>query len=103
MKNQKQYCYNLKLRPDLLNDDNWTDDDNKIVEEHFIRLKKDTESGKVILAGRTLTHTPDGFGIVIFCALSDEEARNYMDEDPAVKKGIMTAHLFPFRVALQSK
>ena len=96
----EEYIYVLKLRPDLLNDDAWTDAEEKIVGAHFKRLEKDTENGKVILAGRTLTNTPDGFGIVIFKDKSWESAKEYMESDPAVKKGVMTATLFPFRTSL---
>jgi len=41
-------------------------------------------------------------GIVIFTARSYEEARALMDADPAVSKGVMSAKLFPFRIALQA-
>ena len=98
-----EYIYVLKLRPDLLDDDAWTNPEEKIVSDHFKRLEMDTESGKVILAGRTLTNTPDGFGIVIFNDKSWESAKKYMENDPAVKKGVMTATLFPYRTALMKK
>ena len=97
---EKEFIYVLKLRNDLLEDSNWTEIENKIVEEHFQRLKNDTEKGKVILAGRTLTNTPEGFGIVIFKDISLKSAENYMNNDPAIQKNLMTANLFPYRVAL---
>lgn len=100
---EKEFIYVLKLRKDLLDDSNWTESENKIVEEHFQRLKIDCENGKVILAGRTLTNTPDGFGIVIFKDISLDNAENYMNNDPAVQKKIMTATLFPYSVALINK
>ena len=97
----KQFIYILKLRPDLLITDNWTEVENQVVQEHFNRLEKDTMRNKVILAGRTLTgENPDGFGVVIFEDYSIEDARVYMNADPSVKSGIMTAELFPYRVAL---
>ena len=98
--NEKEFIYVLKLREDLLDDSNWTEIENKIVEEHFQRLKIDCETGKVILAGRTLTNTPEGFGIVIFKEDSIKNAEMYMKNDPAIQKKIMTASLFPYRVAL---
>ena len=100
---EKEFIYVLKLRPDLLVDSNWTEIENKIVDEHFHRLKNDTEKGKVILAGRTLTNTPEGFGIVIFRDISLENAVIYMNNDPAIQKKIMTATLFPYSVALINK
>jgi len=100
---EKEFIYVLKLRNDLLDDSNWTEIENKIVEEHFQRLKMDCDRGKVILAGRTLTNTPEGFGIVIFKANSLKSAEIYMNNDPAIQKNIMTANLLNFRVALINK
>ena len=44
-----------------------------------------------------------GFGIVILEVNSEEEAIALMEDDPAVKEGIMTATIFPYRVALLRK
>jgi uncharacterized protein len=103
MEEKKQYIYKLKLIPRLLNEKNWTEEDNKIVMEHFERLQVLTEEKTVILAGRTITMDEDGFGIVIFEAETDKEANVIMDSDPAVKKGIMNAKLYPYKVALMRK
>ena len=56
--------------------------------------------GKLILAGRTLNMDEKTFGIVILEVTSKEEAETIMKNDPAVSEGIMTAELFPYRVAL---
>ena len=59
------------------------------------------KEGRVILAGRTLNESdPSQFGVVIFEAESEDEARKVMEADDAVKEQIMTAQLFPFSVAL---
>jgi len=97
-----QFIYILKLIPRLFKDNAWTDEDNKIVEEHFIRLQALKKSGQLILAGRTTNEAENTFGIVIING-SEEEANSLMKNDPAVKKGIMTAELFPYRVALISE
>lgn len=97
---QEQFLYRLRLIPRLLDEDNWTDKENQIVEEHFERLKGLLTDGRLVLAGRTLNMDPTGFGIVILEVESEEEARELMDGDPAVREGIMTAELFPYRVAL---
>ncbi|MCA1030639.1 YciI family protein [Bacillus timonensis] len=96
----KQFIYKLNLIPTLLDDKNWTAKENEIVARHFNRLQEFTNKGKVILAGRTLTNDADGFGIVIFESHTEEEALDFMNQDPAVKEGIMTSKLFPYRVAL---
>lgn len=95
-----QFLYQLKLIPSLLIEDNWTERENDIVARHFEALKKAELEGTVILAGRTLNMDSDGFGIVIFEVDSEEKAHLFMETDPAVKEGIMTATLFPYRVAL---
>jgi uncharacterized protein YciI len=97
---KEQYLYTLKLIPSLLDESNWTERENGIVEEHFERLKSLIAEGKLILAGRTLNVDPSGFGIVILEVESEKEARGLMKSDPAVREGIMTAELFPYRVAL---
>ena len=98
---KKQFVYVLKLIPRLLDEKNWTEQDNGIVGKHFRRLQKLHKEGKVILAGRTLNESdPSQFGVVILEVGSEEEARKIMEEDDAVKEKIMTAQLFPFSVAL---
>jgi uncharacterized protein YciI len=98
MSKKLQFVYFLKLVPRLLDENAWTDEDSRIVERHFVRLKKLTKEGTVILAGRTLDADPKG--IVILEAGSEEEARSLMEADPTVAEGIMTAELFPYSVAL---
>jgi uncharacterized protein len=97
----KQFVYVLKLTPRLLDEKNWTKQDEQIVGRHFRRLQQLHKEGRVLLAGRTLNESdPSQFGVVIFEAASEEEARALMEADDAVKEKIMTAQLFPFRVAL---
>lgn len=99
----EEFIYVLKLRSDLLDDTVWTDVEEKIVNNHFSHLKEDTEKGKVILAGRTTNSDNTQFGIVIFTDKSWDSALNYMKSDPAVHAGVMTATLYPYRVALMKK
>lgn len=98
---KKQFVYVLKLVPRLLDEKSWTKEDGEAVGRHFRRLQRLHKEGKVILAGRTLNESdPSQFGVVVFEAASEEEARRLMEEDDAVKEKIMTAQLFPFKVAL---
>lgn len=103
MPESKQYIYVLKLIPELLKEDNWTEKENEIVARHFKVLQNLQGDGKLILAGRTLDMDQNSFGIVILKANDDEEARRLMENDPAVKEGIMIAKLHPYRVALISE
>lgn len=97
----KQFIYVLKLTPRLLDAKNWTKQDEQIVGRHFRRLQQLHKEGRVLLAGRTLNESdPSQFGVVVFEAADEAEARKVMEGDDAVKEKIMTAQLFPFSVAL---
>lgn len=97
---KKQFIYVLKLIPYLLDENNWTEREEKIVNKHFVELQELLKEGKLVLAGRTLNMDEKTFGIVILEVDSEEEARTIMKNDPAVAEEIMTAELFPYRVAL---
>lgn len=97
---KKQFIYVLKLIPTLLDESNWTDREEKAVDDHFNMLQELLAAGKLILAGRTLNMDEKTFGIVILEVDYEEEAQTIMKNDPAVAGGVMTAELFPYRVAL---
>lgn len=98
-----QYAIVLKLVPRLLGDDPavWTAADEQLVSAHFARLQALRQAGIVVLAGRTLNTDASQFGLVIVEVASEAEARAIMDDDPAVRGGVMTARLFPYQVALE--
>ena len=99
----QQYLYVLRLVPRLHDEGAWTDADNAAVSRHFAQLKEAAASGRVILAGRTLEPGDRTFGLVIFEAPDEADARKFMESDPAVVAGVMTATLHPYAVALQRK
>jgi uncharacterized protein len=99
----KQFIYVLKLVPRLHADSAWTKEDNAVLERHFVRFQQAAKSGQLILAGRTSELGDKTFGIAIFEAPDEDAARKFMQEDPAVAGGLMTAELHPFAVALQRK
>ena len=99
----KQFIYVLKLVPRLHSDSAWTKEDNATLERHFARFQEAAKSGQLILAGRTSEPGDKTFGIAIFEAPDEDAARKFMQEDPAVDGGLMTAELHPFAVALQRK
>jgi len=79
-----------------------TPEEAAIVSQHFDYLSALVQSAVVVLAGRTLTTDERSFGIVILRAESDDDARSIMENDPAVKAGVMRAELYPYRIALTS-
>jgi len=98
-----EFLYRLQLvRGDMLQTGP-TVEEQAVVAEHFVYLQNLTAQGRIILVGRTLTTDENTMGLAIFRAESEDEARRIMNEDPAVKKGIMTATLYPFKVVLQGK
>jgi uncharacterized protein YciI len=99
----KQFIYVLRLVPRLYSDSAWTKDDNAAIARHFARFKHAIETGELILAGRTQEPGDKTFGIAIFEAKDEDAARKFMESDPAVVAGIMTAELHPFSVALERK
>jgi uncharacterized protein len=73
-----------------------------IINQHFEYLQKLVAQGVVFMAGRTLNSDERTFGIVIFEAATEAAAVVLMQNDPAVKLGLMKAELFPYRLALWS-
>ncbi|MBD1208343.1 MAG: hypothetical protein H9535_07935 [Ignavibacteria bacterium] len=98
---KKQFVYVLKLIPRLLDETAWTKHDEEAISKHFRKLQKLHKEGTVLFAGRTLNTDSSQFGMVVFEATSEKEAETLMQEDDAVKAGIMKAQLFPFAVALK--
>ncbi|HEY6539975.1 MAG TPA: YciI family protein [Ktedonobacteraceae bacterium] len=102
MDEMKHYLYRIQpTRHEMLTEGS-TPQEAEIIGEHFNYLQRLTNEGVAILVGRTLTTERDTMGIVIFKARSDEEAHSLMNADPAVSGGVMSAKLFPFRIALHA-
>ncbi|MEE8497765.1 MAG: YciI family protein [Acidimicrobiia bacterium] len=93
------YQFTAGPRPDLATDPSaWSPEDEEIAANHFTYLEEAADSGTVLLAGRS----QDGVGpaIVILEAVSELEARTFMENDPFLVSGLFGADLHPFRVAL---
>jgi len=98
-KELKHYIYVLKLLDPKLNEDsNWTDELNKIAGDHFTYLKNLMSDDVLIMTGRSVEEK--SFGIVLYKAITREDALEIMNGDPAVKKKLMTAELHEFSLAL---
>lgn len=99
----QEFLYRLQLvRGDMLRTGP-TGVEQAVVAEHFAYLQDLNVKGAVILVGRTLTTDENTMGLTVFRAESEDAARQVMNGDPAVKKGVMTATLYPFKVILQGK
>lgn len=94
-----EFLYRIRpTRPAMLSEGP-TPEEAQATQEHFGYLKRGIEAGFVLMAGRTLSQQ-DAFGIVVFRADNEEDAKKIMDADPAVEANVMQAELFPFRLAL---
>lgn len=93
-----QYLYLLRpTRPDFVSH-RPSDKDEAILEEHLRYLEELEHRGIVVMAGHTTSEDAQSFELCAIEAASENAARDIMNKDPAVWRGIMTAELFPFRV-----
>ena len=99
----QEFLYRLQLvRGDMLRTGP-TDLEQAVVAEHFAYLQNLTARGVMIFVGRTLNTDENAMGLAVFRAESEDAAREIMNDDPVVQKGVMTATLYPFKVVLQGK
>lgn len=75
-----------------------TEAEGKILQEHFNYLSQLKKDGVVILFGRTDTADENTYGIVVYRSVDDEAAQKIMNNDPAVRGGVMNAVCHPFRL-----
>lgn len=97
------FIYKLHLKERYHQAENWDERTAEVFKEHFAYLSRASESGKAYIVGRTDVSMKDNFGIVIFEAKDENEARDFMNGDPCVVHGIMGADVYPFRLALWSR
>jgi uncharacterized protein YciI len=95
-----EYLYRLTPTRAGMLSDGPTEHEARVVDSHFRYLQELASDGPVALAGRTLNSDASSFGIVIIEA-DEPTARSIMTNDPAVREGVMSAQLFPFRTALR--
>ena len=98
-----QFVYVLKVAPAFHDQTRWTQKENDAVARHFGRLTEATKAGRVIFAGRTTEALDKTFGLVVFEAEDESVARQFMESDPAVVAGVMSATLHPYSLALQRR
>ncbi|MAG13644.1 MAG: hypothetical protein CMN78_03505 [Spirochaetales bacterium] len=96
----KQFIYRIQPVRDRMLADGPTEEESHVVSEHYKYLKGLSDSGVVLFAGRTLNTESSSFGIVILLAESEAQAREIMEDDPAVNGRVMRAELYPFRIAI---
>ncbi len=68
---------------------------SKILQQHLANVLSMLDSGKAVIAGPMGDNT-DVAGIFILRAPSAEEAKTWVDADPAVKSGLFVAEMHPW-------
>ncbi|MGC1466853.1 MAG: YciI family protein [Pseudolabrys sp.] len=92
----------LKLiapRPSFAMDMN--DDEKRMMHEHFLYWKSRQDAGEVIVFGPVLD--PKGpYGAGVISANDEASARNFADNDPAIKSGLgFTCEIHPMRAVVR--
>ena len=98
----QQFLYRIQPTRLAMLTDGPTEREAAVVREHFAYLQALVSAGTLLMAGRTTNNDERTFGIAIFQVESDASANEIMQNDPAVKHGVMRAELFPYRIALWS-
>lgn len=74
-----------------------TETDQRIARTHWEYIQRLADDDVVLLAGRT-EHAE--MGIVVVETETEDQAKGIMEDDPAVKHGLMRATLYPYRLAI---
>ncbi len=76
-----------------------SDEEARLIGEHFAYLQSGHAAGDIVLVGRT--QEAPFLGIAIFEAESREDAQRFVDDDPAIRAGVFRVRsLQSYRVAL---
>ena len=77
-----------------------TEEESRIVSEHYEYLKHLRAEGRLVLAGPSAL-PGDTFGLGIFDQDDRGEVEAIVAADPAVTGGIMTAEIRPYRISVR--
>ena len=77
-----------------------TDEERRIVDEHFAYLQRLRDEGKLFVAGLSPV-VGDTIGIAIFDLEEEDEVRELVAVDPAVTSGIMIPEVRPLRLSVR--
>ena len=80
--------------------ENATKEEERVMGEHFVYLKKLLAAGKIVVAGPSI-NGPKTFGIIIVEVGHEAEARAIMEGDPSYKAGIQRGEILPFTLSLE--
>jgi len=78
-----------------------TEEESRIVAEHFEYLQRLCAEGKLVLAGPSHVAVGDSIGVAVYDLEDEEEVRAIVAADPAVANGVMTAEVRPLRISVR--
>ena len=85
-------------RPTFIDDS--TEEEDRVIGSHFQYLRALLAQGKLLLAGPC----EDGsMGLAVLECKDGEEAKRILAEDPAVRHGVFTGEIKPYRVSVWKK
>jgi len=94
---KEQFIFKLTPVSRTWLDDVTKDDMKPILQEHAENLKRLAGEGILVFDG----HCLDGaFGVIVLLAEDDISARNIIDQDVFIQKGLMTYEMHPFVVTI---
>ncbi|MGE0174698.1 MAG: YciI family protein [Oligoflexales bacterium] len=96
------YVYKLALQPRYYDFSTWDEKVQETFKRHAEYLHKGVTTGKVHVVGRSDQEPKKNYGIVIFEDASEQEAKQFMNDDPCIVGGVMTAELAPFKLLMVS-
>ena len=99
----EQFIYFLRPNRLAMLTEGPTATEARVLTDHGNYLEGLAAQGVVMLAGRTTNNDETTVGIVILSAPDEATARGIMEADPFVKSSLMSAALFPFRVAYKAE
>jgi uncharacterized protein len=77
-----------------------TEDEARIVSEHYDYLVKLRDEGRLVVAGPSIKRG-DTFGIGVLDVDDEDEVQSIVRADPAITSGVMTAEIRPLRIAVR--
>lgn len=77
-----------------------TEKEMDVVGRHFAYWQGLAASGKAILVGRTMNADQNTVGLAVFLAENLEAAWEIVNQDPVIPEGVMTAQVYPYRIAI---
>jgi len=78
-----------------------TEEESRIVAEHFAHLQKLCAEGKLVLAGPSHVAVGDTLGVAVYDLEDEAEVRALVAADPAIANGVMTAEVRPLRISVR--